>query len=199
MAAPHPSTQGRRGSEREAPECGYPAIAASLTCTSQLPCSRAEAMRDGKGEDERRPRGQTTLGRNPAATTRARMPPCTPLTRAPLAMAPSTAVVVTFRNVGAAPALRQNKFKIDAEQPFQAVIVFLRKQLHTADTDSLFVYVNSAFAPSPDERIADVARCFHVDGGAQPQLLHYAGVGMTVREAQSHGRTDAWPWVSETM
>ncbi|KAJ1623301.1 putative autophagy protein Apg12 [Pavlovales sp. CCMP2436] len=121
MAAPHPSTQGRRGSEREAPECGYPAIAASLTCTSQLPCSRAEAMRDGK-------------------------------------------VVVTFRNVGAAPALRQNKFKIDAEQPFQAVIVFLRKQLHTADTDSLFVYVNSAFAPSPDERIADVARCFHVDG-----------------------------------
>lgn len=27
-----------------------------------------------------------------------------------------------------------------------------------------FVYVNAAFAPSPDELVADVAKCFHVDG-----------------------------------
>lgn len=112
------------------------------------------------------------------------------------------AVVVNFRNVGAAPALRQSKFKIDAEQRFNAVITFLRKQLQCAETDSLvrravaipcgalhgraarecsrrpclccalasisvllqFVYVNSAFAPSPEELIADVARCFHTDG-----------------------------------
>ncbi|KAG8460933.1 hypothetical protein KFE25_010684 [Diacronema lutheri] len=79
-------------------------------------------------------------------------------------------VIVSFRNVGAAPALRQSKFRIDAEQRFGAVTTFLRKQLQTADAESLFVYVNAAFAPSPDELIADVARCFHVDGVLS---LHY--------------------------
>lgn len=109
---------------------------------------------------------------------------------------------MSFRNVGAAPALRQSKFRIDAEQRFGAVTTFLRKQLQTADAESLvrrarmawpraqrltgsrapmlcpafpdrvrqFVYVNAAFAPSPDELIADVARCFHVDGVLS---LHY--------------------------
>lgn len=47
------------------------------------------------------------------------------------------AVVVNLRNVGAAPALKQSKFKIEADKKFGAVIAFLRTQLRCKDSDSL--------------------------------------------------------------
>ncbi|KAJ1261081.1 hypothetical protein BS78_09G001000 [Paspalum vaginatum] len=57
-------------------------------------------------------------------------------------------VVVHVRSTGDAPILKQSKFKISGRDKFLKVIEFLRRQLHQ---DTLFVYINSAFSPNPDE------------------------------------------------
>ena len=93
-------------------------------------------------------------------------------------------VTVSFKHTGDAPIMRQSKFKVPADAPFQTVTAMLRKQLGLQPQDSLvqplrpgsafspltlsrawqFLYCNSAFAPPPDEVVRDVAQCFHVEG-----------------------------------
>ncbi|XP_020582455.1 ubiquitin-like protein ATG12 isoform X2 [Phalaenopsis equestris] len=62
-------------------------------------------------------------------------------------------VVVHLRATGDAPILKQAKFKTAGSNKFSTVIEFLRRQLHK---DTLFVYVNSAFSPNPDELMIDL-------------------------------------------
>ncbi|ORY38649.1 autophagy protein 12 [Rhizoclosmatium globosum] len=73
-------------------------------------------------------------------------------------------VVVRFKATGSAPILKQQVFKITASQRFQAVILFLRKELALTQSDSLFLYVNSAFAPSPDETVSTLFKNFGAEG-----------------------------------
>ncbi|GAB2225582.1 hypothetical protein Droror1_Dr00006379 [Drosera rotundifolia] len=62
-------------------------------------------------------------------------------------------VIVHLRATGDAPILKQAKFKISGSDKFGSVIDFLRRQLHR---ETLFVYVNSAFSPNPDELVLDL-------------------------------------------
>ncbi|KAI9476778.1 APG12-domain-containing protein [Coemansia mojavensis] len=81
--------------------------------------------------------------------------------------APSTQakkVVVRFRSTGNAPILKKSVYKISSAQRFQALIVFLRKELGYKASEPLFVYVNSAFSPAPDEIVHNLSRCFGLDG-----------------------------------
>ncbi|XP_051119525.1 ubiquitin-like protein ATG12 [Andrographis paniculata] len=73
----------------------------------------------------------------------------------------SRKVVVHLRATGDAPILKQAKFKIAGTDKFVKVIDFLRRQLHR---ETLFVYVNSAFSPNPDELISDLYNNFGIDG-----------------------------------
>ncbi|XP_041996044.1 ubiquitin-like protein ATG12 isoform X1 [Salvia splendens] len=66
-------------------------------------------------------------------------------------------VVIHLRATGDAPILKQAKFKIAGSDKFVKVIDFLRRQLHR---ETLFVYVNSAFSPNPDELVLDLCN-FH--------------------------------------
>ncbi|KAJ6437818.1 ubiquitin-like autophagy protein Apg12 [Purpureocillium lavendulum] len=66
-------------------------------------------------------------------------------------------VVVRFKPVGgAAPALAQDLVKITATRRFEEVVRYLRRKLRCKDTDSVFLYVNSAFAPSLDEVVGNL-------------------------------------------
>ncbi|RDA90991.1 hypothetical protein CP533_3123 [Ophiocordyceps camponoti-saundersi (nom. inval.)] len=69
-------------------------------------------------------------------------------------------VVVRFKPVGAAPALAQDLCKISATRRFEEVVRYLRRKLRCAETDSVFLYVNSAFAPSLDEVVGNLHQCF---------------------------------------
>ena len=82
-------------------------------------------------------------------------------------------VVVHFRNVGGAPVLAQNKFKVNGSEKIWKLHQMLRDKLgrELEEGASLFLYCNSAFAPALDERISDVATCFHVNGTLE---LNYA-------------------------
>ena len=98
-------------------------------------------------------------------------------------------VVVSFKHTGDAPILKQTKFKVPADAPFQTITALLRRTLGLKPQDPLvhllhskthsepalnacaptpstrqFLYCNSAFAPPPDELVSDVAQCFHVEG-----------------------------------
>lgn len=72
-------------------------------------------------------------------------------------------VTVRFQPVGSAPMLRTKVFKISASQKFETVVNFLRKKLDCKPTDSVFLYVNSVFAPGLDEGVGNLWRCFKTD------------------------------------
>jgi ubiquitin-like protein ATG12 len=69
-------------------------------------------------------------------------------------------VVVKFKPVGNAPLLNRDVGRINSTQKFEAVVAYLRRILRVKDTDSVFLYVNSAFAPSLDEIVGNLHRCF---------------------------------------
>ncbi|KAK2796927.1 Ubiquitin-like protein [Emmonsiellopsis sp. PD_5] len=72
-------------------------------------------------------------------------------------------VTVRFQPLPSAPILRNRVFKISASQKFETVVKFLRKKLDCKDTDSVFCYVNSVFAPGLDEGVGGLFRCFKTD------------------------------------
>ena len=49
-------------------------------------------------------------------------------------------------------------FKVSASQKFETVVKFLRKKLDCKETDSVFCYVNSVFAPGLDEGMGGLWR-----------------------------------------
>ncbi|KAL7816223.1 ubiquitin-like autophagy protein Apg12 domain-containing protein [Trichoderma gracile] len=65
-------------------------------------------------------------------------------------------VVVKFKAVGSAPALQQDVCKISAGRKFEEVVRYLRRKLRCKETESVFLYVNSAFAPSLDEVVGNL-------------------------------------------
>ena len=91
-------------------------------------------------------------------------------------------VKVHFVAVGSAPLLKKTKFQISAAQPFAAVTAFLRKLLklnynnHNNNQGnagaSLFLYIQSAFVPGPEELIGDIQKSF--GGGREELVVHYS-------------------------
>ncbi|KAJ4824974.1 Ubiquitin-like protein [Turnera subulata] len=77
-------------------------------------------------------------------------------------------VIIQLKATGDAPILKQNKFKMLGSEKFAKVIDFLRRQLHR---ETVFVYINSAFSPNPDELVIDLFNNFGVDGKL---LVYYA-------------------------
>ena len=98
----------------------------------------------------------------------------TTLTTTTTTTPPTTAdekVKVHFVAVGSAPIMKKTKFLIGSQQRFSSVTTFLRKMLKMNGSSALFLYCNSAFAPGPDELVADLRDCFNVRGEL---VLHYA-------------------------
>ncbi|KAG7571482.1 hypothetical protein FFLO_00498 [Filobasidium floriforme] len=83
----------------------------------------------------------------------------------------TTKVIVRFKSVGSAPIMKQNYYKITGSHPFSAVHTFLRKELGwgkpggtSATGGELFLYINSAFAPAPDDTVSNLYKSFQTDG-----------------------------------
>ncbi|KAL0554305.1 hypothetical protein IC582_008223 [Cucumis melo] len=70
-------------------------------------------------------------------------------------------VVVLLRATGDAPILKQTKFKMPGTDKFIKVIDYIRRSIQR---DTLFVFVNSAFSPGPDETVIDLYNNFGIDG-----------------------------------
>ncbi|EXX75816.1 hypothetical protein RirG_038670 [Rhizophagus irregularis DAOM 197198w] len=79
------------------------------------------------------------------------VPPAETLTPSQISQNPSLAlekykkkdavkVIVRFRAIGNAPILKQNLYKINASNKFQAVIQFLRRELNYKASDPLCIF-----------------------------------------------------------
>jgi ubiquitin-like protein ATG12 len=79
--------------------------------------------------------------------------------------------------VGSAPILKKSKFLMNADDRFAVAIAFLRKVLKLSSgtgsvaASSLFLYVNAAFVPSPEDRVGDLYDCFGTRGEL---VVHYS-------------------------
>jgi len=72
-------------------------------------------------------------------------------------------VTIHLRATGDAPILKRNKFKVSGGNNFAGLIELLRKQLRFKENETLFLFVNTAFSPSPEEVIWDVYECFKTE------------------------------------
>eukprot|EP00347_Sterkiella_histriomuscorum_P002575 403367621 len=74
-------------------------------------------------------------------------------------------IEVSLNAVGRAPKLKIMKIKAKKAYTFQHIIKYVRDQLIKGGAlqpkDSLFLYVNSQFAPPPGERLSDLYDCFN--------------------------------------
>lgn len=71
---------------------------------------------------------------------------------------PTEKVTVHFKAVGSAPTLRKEVCKISSTQRFETVVSYLRRMLKVGQMDSVFLYVNSSFAPALDEIVGNLHR-----------------------------------------
>ena len=54
-------------------------------------------------------------------------------------------------------------FQVDKEKQISWIIAFVRKYLKFQPHESLYLYVNQAFSPSPDQTVGNLAECFAQD------------------------------------
>lgn len=71
---------------------------------------------------------------------------------------PQEKVVLRFRPVGSAPPPRREEVRVLSVSTFGSVVDYLRKSLKVGDTESVFLYVNSTFAPALDEVVGNLWR-----------------------------------------
>ena len=84
-------------------------------------------------------------------------------------------IKVHFVPVGNAPILKRTKFGVNIDshngKQFASLNTFLRKMLKLKSDQSLFLYINSSFVPSPEENLKDLNDCFAIRGEL---VIHYA-------------------------
>jgi len=85
-------------------------------------------------------------------------------------------VDILLKPAGDAPIMKKKKWTVDRSKRISWVSDFIKKYIKSDPSESLFLYVNQAFAPSPDTEIGTVFDCFGSDGKL---VLHYC-------------RTQAW-------
>ncbi|KAJ6947186.1 ubiquitin-like protein ATG12 isoform X2 [Populus alba x Populus x berolinensis] len=76
-------------------------------------------------------------------------------------------VIIQLKATADAPILKQKKFKMLGTDKFAKVIDFLRRQIHR---ETVFVYINSAFSPNPDELVIDLFNLIHIHVKFEVQL-----------------------------
>ncbi|CAM1312373.1 ATG12 (predicted) [Pycnogonum litorale] len=77
---------------------------------------------------------------------------------------------ILLKATGDAPIMKQKKWSVDPTKKISWIIEFIRRYLKLDASESLFVYVNQAFAPSPDQDVKNLYECFGTEGKL---ILHY--------------------------
>lgn len=82
----------------------------------------------------------------------------------------SSKIDVLLKPAGDAPIMKKKKWAVERNKQISWVCAFIKKYIRCEPTDSLFLYVNQSFSPSPDTEIGSVFDCFGSDGKL---VLHY--------------------------
>jgi len=76
----------------------------------------------------------------------------------------SNKIEIRLQATGDAPIMKQRKYMVEPGKKIGEIIAFVRKYLKFDETENLFLYVNQAFAPSPDQSVLNLNECFGTDG-----------------------------------
>ncbi|KAH9519797.1 Ubiquitin-like protein [Bulinus truncatus] len=82
----------------------------------------------------------------------------------------NTKVDILLKPAGDAPIMKKKKWTVDRTKKICWVSDFIKKYIKIEPSDSLFLYVNQSYAPSPDTDIGSIFDCFGSDGKL---VLHY--------------------------
>lgn len=77
---------------------------------------------------------------------------------------------ILLKATGNAPIMKTKKWSVDPEKKIGWIIEFIKRYLKLDASENLFLYVNQAFAPSPDQVVRNLYECFGTDGKL---VLHY--------------------------
>ncbi|XP_054155114.1 autophagy protein 12-like [Oppia nitens] len=80
-------------------------------------------------------------------------------------------VEVLLRSAGDAPIMKKKNWKVDSNRTIGWISDFIRKYIRIENNESLFLYVNQTFSPSPDQTVRNLLECFGSDGKL---VLYYA-------------------------
>lgn len=81
-------------------------------------------------------------------------------------------VEILLKAVGGAPIMKQSRFFVNEYTTVAELMSNIRKILKLEINDSLFLYVNQCFAPSPDQTMVNLRNCFAT--GITELVLHYS-------------------------
>ncbi|VDD91987.1 unnamed protein product [Enterobius vermicularis] len=81
-------------------------------------------------------------------------------------------VKILLKAVGGAPIMKQKCFSVNESTTVAELTANIRKILKLGSNDSLFLYVNQCFAPSPDQTLLNLRNCFAA--GISELVLHYS-------------------------
>lgn len=77
---------------------------------------------------------------------------------------------ILLKATGNAPIMKKKKWSVDPDKKIGMIIEFIKKYLKLDHSESLFLYVNQSFAPSPDQIVRNLYDCYETDGKL---ILHY--------------------------
>ena len=66
-----------------------------------------------------------------------------------------TKIDVLLKAAGDAPIMKKKKWAVEANKPMAYLTEFIRKYIKCEPSESLFIYVNQTFVPSPDQTLSN--------------------------------------------
>jgi ubiquitin-like protein ATG12 len=72
-------------------------------------------------------------------------------------------VILYFRPTGSVPILKKTKKSFDSSLKFSFIMDWLRRILKFQASDSLYLFVNGNFVPSPDAILHDLFQCYQIN------------------------------------
>jgi len=77
---------------------------------------------------------------------------------------------ILLKATGDAPIMKKRKWAVEQNKKIGSINEFIKKYLKCSPSESLFLYINQSFAPSPDVEVGTLYECFGSDGKL---VVHY--------------------------
>jgi len=116
---------------------------------------RDDNQDDNQNSTESESTGKAEADKKPIESTNSS--PSTPTTK-------KEKINILLKPVGDAPILKQKLWAVDPDKPISSIQLFIKSYLRLEGDQTLFFFVNQAFAPSPDQLIRNLYECFGSDG-----------------------------------
>ena len=79
-------------------------------------------------------------------------------------------IEIVLQSVGSAPILKKKRFVTDPTKDVAFLSALVKRMIKLGPNESVFLYVNQAFAPALNTVLQDLYDCYNIDGKL---VIHY--------------------------